>query len=94
MSIAVIGYIVIPLSLALLGALVAAFRISIGLGKYMMRSEEAQTRTADSNQKIADQLEKYMERTDKRLNEHDEQLAVLNYVLKEKENHARPRPQS
>lgn len=89
MSTAVIGYIVIPLALFLVGALVAGFRFSIGMGKYMAHSEESQKRTADSNQQIADQLGTYMERTDNRLSAHDEQLAVLNFVLKEEKVNGR-----
>lgn len=88
-SVAVLGYIVIPVGIFLIGALVAGFRFAIGLGKYVVRSEEAQTRTADSNQQIADRLGKYMERTDDRLNSHDEQLAVLNYVLKDDKTNGR-----
>ena len=69
---------------AVIGGIVAAVRGFIRFAQYLVRSEEAQTRIAQSNQDIADDLARYMRSTDERfvriedvLGTHSQEIAVL-----------------
>lgn len=81
MSVDAIGLIAIPVSIFLIGAIIAAIRGAIRFAQYMVRSEEAQIRTADSMQNISERLEKFMDETEHRLNEHSERLAVVEWEI-------------
>lgn len=81
MSVEAIGLIAIPVAIFLLGTIIAAIRGAIRFAQYMVRSEEAQIRTADSMQDISARLTKFMDETEHRLNEHSERLAVVEWEI-------------
>jgi hypothetical protein len=81
MSLEVAEYIIIPVAIFLLGALLAAVRGLVKFAQHLVRSEEAQVVTANATQQINEKLGEYMERTDARLNEHAQEIAVLKYAV-------------
>lgn len=66
------------------GGMIAAVKMIIRVGQYLVRSEEAQSRIAISNQDISDKLTTYIGEADKRfiriedmLGQHGRDIAVL-----------------
>lgn len=66
---------------AVLGVIIACAKGAIRFAQYMVRSEEAQTRTADSVEDIQKTLDSFMVRTDERLNLHESRLAVVEWEV-------------
>lgn len=81
MSVDAVGLIAIPVTMFLLGAAFAAVRGAIRFAQYMVRTEEAQARTADSNEEMSKKLDAFMERTDSKIAEHAQMLAIHDYEL-------------
>lgn len=78
---AVIGYVVVPVGLFILGGIVTGVIGIIKLAGHMARSEAAQQATATSNQTIADALKSYMDKTDAKLSDHSERLRLVEFEL-------------
>lgn len=81
MNVDAIGLILIPVSIFLIGTVIAGIRGAIRFAQYMVRSEEAQQKTAESVHEMAAQMGDFMAKTDARLTEHGEQLAVVRWEL-------------
>lgn len=81
MTVNTIGLILIPVSIFVIGGIVALIRGAIRFAQYMVRSEEAQTRTADSVGEISERLSDFMKETGTRLGEHNERLAVVEWEI-------------
>jgi hypothetical protein len=77
MTVESIGLVLIPVTLFVFGAVVAGVRGAIRFAQYMVRSEEAQQRTADLLEEIAGRLGK----AEMRLGDHDKQLAVIQWEI-------------
>lgn len=78
------AYLVAGIVLALFavgGGLVAVIRGAIRFAQYMVRSEEAQARSADTLDEIKTSLADFKTETEKHLREHDETLAVVTWEL-------------
>lgn len=87
-TIEILGYVGIPLFLALVGGCWAGVKGLMRFTQFMARSESAQRSIADSNVEIRDKINEanehmnaFAEKTNKRLGEHDQAIAVLNYVV-------------
>jgi hypothetical protein len=92
MSVDLIGLILVPISIFLIGAVIASIRGAIRFAQYMVRSEEAQTRTADSTREISERLGAFISETEDRLNEHGERLAVVEWEIGTNGRRATGRP--
>jgi hypothetical protein len=84
----IIGFIAIPLFLALCTGVFALNKGLLRFTQFMTRSEATSRSVADSNIEIRDklaetntQLQEFADKTNIRLGDHDRMLAVLNYVL-------------
>lgn len=77
----IIGLVVVPLTIFVLGAAGAAIAGAIRFAKYMVRSEESLKTTAQSAQQIAARLERFIDETDDRLEAHGMDIAVLKWEL-------------
>lgn len=89
-----IGYIAIPIFLALVAGVWAVIKGGLRAVQFMARSEAAQRSIADSNVEIRDKVQEtndrltatnerlttFAEQTNERLNDHDQDLAVLKYA--------------
>lgn len=82
MTVESIGLILIPVTLFILGGIIAAVRGSIRFAQYMVRAEEAQQRTADHLEEIAVRLGG----AESRISGHDQQLAVIQWELDRSRN--------
>lgn len=80
MNATIAGLIVIPLTVFLLGAAYGAIRGAIRFAQYLVRSEEAQERVADSTQTIAERLDEYMQKTDGEIRSLDRRVAVVEFA--------------
>lgn len=78
---AIIGYVVVPISVFLLTCAAAGIRGAIRFAQHMTRTEAAQSETAKTNQQIADRLGEFMTVTNDKLNDHSERLTVVEYAL-------------
>lgn len=94
MSVEIAGLVLIPVAIFLIGSIVAAIRGSIRFAQYMVRSEEAQTRTADTTEELSKRVELFMTRTEQRLLDHGERLAVVEHDLEHRQNGLRARRHS
>jgi hypothetical protein len=65
MNVDVIGYIIIPLALAVIGGTIASVRGAVKFASYMTRSETFQGSIAKTNQDISDKLTTYIEQHEK-----------------------------
>lgn len=74
----IIGWIGIPLGLAIVAAIVAGIKGAIRFAQYMVRTEESQGRTAVSNESIEKKLDDHIAKTDRRLGDVEREVAVLN----------------
>jgi hypothetical protein len=73
----IIAWIVIPLTIFVIGGTFTGVSLLVKGSAYMAKSQAAQEQTAKSNQDIADTLAKYAEKTDGRLNGIDIRVSVL-----------------
>lgn len=81
MNATVVGLIVIPSLIFVLGAIFAGVKGSIRFAQYMVRSEEAQESTASSNKEVRDMLAAFMGETREVLKDHGERIRVVEYAI-------------
>lgn len=88
MSVDTIGLILVPVTIFIVGAIVAAVRGAIRFAQYMVRSEEAQQSTASSNKEVRDLLSAFMgemrdefRARDEVLRDHGERIRVNEYAI-------------
>lgn len=86
---ATLGLIVIPVAVFLLGAAYGAIRGAIRFAQYLVRSEEAQDKAANSLENISERLDEYMSKTDGEIRSLDRRVAVVEYALEAKHPHPR-----
>jgi hypothetical protein len=84
----VIGLVVVPVAIFLLGVIFAAIRGAIRFAQYMVRSEEAQESTASSNKEVRDLLSAFMgemrgefRARDEVLRDHGERIRVNEFAI-------------
>lgn len=93
MNTTVLGLIVVPLAIFILGSLYGAIRGAIRFAQYLVRSEEAQERMASAIETVATELHEFMGETRDITNEHGQQLAVLQWELAQRNGtNVAPRP--
>lgn len=76
-----VAWIVIPVSVFLFGALVAAGKGVIAFTRYLVSSQESQKSTADTNKSIDDKLTRYMDKNDRDMNEVKQDVALLKFTV-------------
>lgn len=81
MNATIVGLIVVPSAIFLLGALVAAIRGIIRFAQYFVRAEESADTVAAKLTMVGDTLKEYIEKTEARVNTIDKRLTVVEYVL-------------
>lgn len=81
MNATVIGLIVIPASIFILGVIFAAVKGTVRFAQYMVRSEEAQESTASSNKEVRDMLAQFMGETRETLQNHGERIRVNEFAI-------------
>ena len=81
MDATIVGLIVIPLTVFILGAIYGAVRGVIRFAQYLVRSEEEQHASTNSLEEIATLLKEYMHKTDVELREQSERLTVMEYAV-------------
>lgn len=77
MSLEIVAWVIIPLTLFILAAAGTGLTLLVKGVTYMARSDENQKRTADSNDRIESQLTTYIDQNDKRLGLIELDIAVL-----------------
>jgi hypothetical protein len=77
----IIGLIVIPLTIFILGSIYGAVRGAIRFAQYLVRSEEEQRSSSESLTEITDLLKEYMDKTNGELREHGERLTVVEFAV-------------
>lgn len=94
MNATIVGLIVVPLAIFLLGAVFGGVRGAIRFAQYLVRSEEAQDRMATAIETVATELHDFMGETRDITSNHSEQLAVLQWELNQRNGvpNAGPRP--
>jgi len=84
MTVTVLGIIIIPIVLALIGAILASIKGIIAFTRYMVRAESAQISIEKSyelvNHKL-DQIAKMAERIDQHLDNHEVRLSMVEAEL-------------
>ena len=76
-----IGLIVIPLVIALCGAVYGGIRGAVRFAQYLVRSEASQADIARTNQNISDQLTGYIKKSDERYENHDRRITVVETIV-------------
>lgn len=82
MSLQFAAWIVVPVTIFLLGAGYGAVRGIIRFAQYLAHSEETQDAIVASNERISERLGDYMKETDHRLNLVERDLGIVQYALK------------
>ena len=85
MDTTVIGLIVVPLTIFLLGATYGTIRGAIRFAQYLVRSEEAQDASATALKDIASRLNDYMGKTDGEIRSLDRRMSVVEYAMETKQ---------
>lgn len=84
MNVDVLGLIIVPVVLFILGAAYGGIRGIIRFAQYLVRTEEAQDSMARSMSALTERLGEHIDKTDRKVSSLDRRLTVVEFAIDKK----------